>query len=145
MALQFGRRLSCNAAETPYELQNCKKILTDLASSRLCEIFCHDVSCDFETVPRHIVIYFRMEFYITSAARVKKFGFVIQSRDHSGDALSQWEMTLQCNVISHWLSPCPEWLLQRHWILWFKICMTHSRNFNPSFDSVRLIYPYMRQ
>ena len=25
--------------------------------------------------------------------------------------LSQWETTLQCNVISHWLSPCPEWSL----------------------------------
>ena len=25
--------------------------------------------------------------------------------------LSQWETTLQCNVVSHWLSPCPEWSL----------------------------------
>ena len=32
-------------------------------------------------------------------------------RGYSGYGLSQWEMTLQCNVISHWLSPCPEWSL----------------------------------
>ena len=33
---------------------------------------------------------------------------------HSGYGLSQWEATLQCNVVSHWLSPCPEWSL---WLL----------------------------
>ena len=27
------------------------------------------------------------------------------SRQHSGYGLSQWETTLQCNVVSHWLSP----------------------------------------
>ena len=32
-------------------------------------------------------------------------------RDHSGYVLSQWEMTLNCNIISHWLSPCPDWSL----------------------------------
>ena len=30
-------------------------------------------------------------------------------RDHSGNGLNQWEMLLQCNSISHWLSPYPEW------------------------------------
>ena len=29
--------------------------------------------------------------------------------DHSGHGLSRWEMTLHRNVISHWLSPYPEW------------------------------------
>ena len=29
-------------------------------------------------------------------------------RDNSGYGLSQWEMMLQCNIISHWLSPFPE-------------------------------------
>ena len=29
-------------------------------------------------------------------------------RYHSGYELSQWEVTLQCNVASHWLSPYPE-------------------------------------
>ena len=29
------------------------------------------------------------------------------SRDHSGYGLSQWETTLQCNIISHWLSLYP--------------------------------------
>ena len=31
-----------------------------------------------------------------------------QFRDHSGLGLSQWETTLQCNAVCHWLSPCPE-------------------------------------
>ena len=35
----------------------------------------------------------------------------IYHRDHSGYELSQWEMPLQCNVISHWLNPYPEWSL----------------------------------
>ena len=32
-------------------------------------------------------------------------------RDHSGYALSQWEMLLKYNTIWHWLSPYPEWSL----------------------------------
>ena len=36
-----------------------------------------------------------------------------RSRDHSGYELSQWETTLPCNVVSHWLSPYPEWSLRR--------------------------------
>ena len=31
---------------------------------------------------------------------------------YSGFELSQWETTLHCNVVSHWLSPYPEWSLQ---------------------------------
>ena len=31
--------------------------------------------------------------------------------DHSGYELSQWETTLQHNVVSHWLNPQPEWCL----------------------------------
>ena len=33
------------------------------------------------------------------------------SRAHSGYGLSQWETMLHCNVVSHWLSPYPEWAL----------------------------------
>ena len=33
----------------------------------------------------------------------------ILPRDHSRYGLSQWETTLHCNVVSHWLSPYPEW------------------------------------
>ena len=36
-------------------------------------------------------------------------------RDHFGYGLSQWEMMLHGNVISHWLSPCPEWSLCIKW------------------------------
>ena len=32
--------------------------------------------------------------------------------DHSGYGLSQWETTLHYNVVSHWLSPYPEWSLR---------------------------------
>ena len=35
------------------------------------------------------------------------------SRDHSGYWLSQWEVTLRCNVVSHRLSPYPEWSLSQ--------------------------------
>ena len=37
------------------------------------------------------------------------FGEVIMN--HSGYAPSQWEMTIQCNVVSHWLSAYTEWWL----------------------------------
>ena len=33
---------------------------------------------------------------------------------HSGYELGQWEMMLQCNAISHWLSSYPEWPLCLH-------------------------------
>ena len=33
----------------------------------------------------------------------------MDSKDHFGYGISQWEMTLQHNITSHWLSPCPEW------------------------------------
>ena len=32
-------------------------------------------------------------------------------RDHFVYAPSQWEATLQCNVVSHWLGACTEWSL----------------------------------
>ena len=33
------------------------------------------------------------------------------STPSTGYAFSQWEMMLQCGVVSHWLSPWPEWSL----------------------------------
>ena len=35
----------------------------------------------------------------------------VLNRDHSGCELSQWEMTLRCNVFSYWLSSYQEWSL----------------------------------
>ena len=35
----------------------------------------------------------------------------MQVIDHSGWGISQWETTLHRNVVSHWLSPYPEWSL----------------------------------
>ena len=49
-----------------------------------------------------------------------------QSRDHSGYGLGQWEKVLLCNTFSYWLSPCPEWSLQR-----LSICL-NSRQKNVS-------------
>ena len=31
---------------------------------------------------------------------------IMISRDQSEYGLNQWETTLQCNVVFHWLSPC---------------------------------------
>ena len=33
----------------------------------------------------------------------------VTSKEWQGYGLSQWETTLHCNVVSHWLSPYPEW------------------------------------
>ena len=30
--------------------------------------------------------------------------------DYAAHGVTQWETTLQCNVVSHWLSPCTEWV-----------------------------------
>ena len=33
-------------------------------------------------------------------------------KDHTEHGLNQWKTTLHCNIVSHWLSPCPEWFLR---------------------------------
>ena len=38
-------------------------------------------------------------------------GFHTTGRYHSVYTPSQWETTLQCNVVSHWLGTCTEWFL----------------------------------
>ena len=35
----------------------------------------------------------------------------VSTRDHNKYGFSQWDMTLHCNVIFHWLSPYSEWSL----------------------------------
>ena len=42
--------------------------------------------------------------------------------DPSGYGLSQWETTLQCNVVSHWLSPYREWFLVGIWDSIMRAC-----------------------
>ena len=37
--------------------------------------------------------------------------FVNCSKDHFGYGLGQWETTLHCNVVSHWLSPNTKWAI----------------------------------
>ena len=49
-------------------------------------------------------------------------------RDHFVYAFSQWETTLQCNIVSHWLGPYTEWSLIQGplsgW--WLKITDVHK-------------------
>ena len=45
--------------------------------------------------------------YLTHKCEFKLWSLVYL-RDHSGHGLSQWETTLHCNVVSHWLSQYPE-------------------------------------
>ena len=35
----------------------------------------------------------------------KAYAYILPPRDHFVYVLSQWETTLHCNVVSHWLSP----------------------------------------
>ena len=45
----------------------------------------------------------------TAPVSVKQIGRI---RDHFEYGLSQWETTLQGNVVSQWLSPYPEWSMR---------------------------------
>ena len=38
-----------------------------------------------------------------------------ETRDHFVNAPSQWETTLQCHIISHWLSTFTKWSLTNHY------------------------------
>ena len=42
-------------------------------------------------------------------------------RDYFYECPDQWEMTLQCNVISHWLGAFTKWSLVRHWLILFMV------------------------
>ena len=46
-------------------------------------------------------------------------------RDHFVYAPSQWETTLQCNVVSHWLGACKKWSL---YALWQCYCCISVKN-----------------
>ena len=41
----------------------------------------------------------------------------VEVRDHFVNVPSQWETTLQCNVVSHWRSTFTKWSLRRFWDL----------------------------
>ena len=45
--------------------------------------------------------------------KTPKLHIKCKGRDHFVYAPSQWETTLQCNIISHWLSAYTKWSLQR--------------------------------
>ena len=43
---------------------------------------------------------------------IKKFNRGMECREHSEFGRSQWETTLHCNVVSHWLCPYSEWSVE---------------------------------
>ena len=49
---------------------------------------------------------------------------VLSSRDQYTYGISQWETTLQCNVVSHWLSPYPNWSLSNTCIMAFRVSIS---------------------
>ena len=51
-------------------------------------------------------------------------------RDHSVCGSSQWVTTLQCNVVSHWLSPYTEWYLKfiTERTLWKLLSFHHTKH-----------------
>ena len=49
--------------------------------------------------------------------------FIVLFRNHSGYGLSQWEKPLQCNIVSRWLSPYPEWSVAFDIVPWSRHAM----------------------
>ena len=65
----------------------------------------------------------------------------LTNRNKSGYGLSKWETTLQCNVVSHWLSPYPKCFLHGplNWLVvvnWWPMRLakksTHASRYYPS-------------
>ena len=52
-----------------------------------------------------------MYWCLNSAIKIWLTPYVTFTRDHSGYGRSQLEMPLQCNIVSHWLNPYPDWSL----------------------------------
>ena len=52
-------------------------------------------------------------------------------RDHFVHAPSQWQMTLQCNISSHWLGAYTKWSLSHHWLWLSQSChLIHQVQWN---------------
>ena len=63
-------------------------------------------------------------------------------RDHFVPALSQWETTLHCNVVSRWLGPCTKWSLHP-----FQITATHcleslEKQYHTCISYMYILYMY---
>ena len=67
-----------------------------------------------------LIVFFLLVLWIPSVVLPTSFStnlhMVVQDmggiRDPSGYRFSQWETALQCNLVSDWLSPYPEWSLK---------------------------------
>ena len=56
----------------------------------------------------------------------------IYFRDPFVYGLSQWETTLQCNDVSHWLSPCIKWSLYcSHSVFYVSLCTPSRDDLSP--------------
>ena len=65
----------------------------------------------------------------------------------NGDAPSQWEATLQCNVATNWLGACTKWLLhcdhrcqEAHFSIWIRILLVEVVN-QTYYDFVTMRFP----
>ena len=76
----------------------------------LLDIFCYI---------KYIIPWNHQQCLLPNKEYLSTCNFIKQIRDQSGYWFSQWEMTLHCNVISHWLSPYPECSLQTL-IMWYR-------------------------
>ena len=52
--------------------------------------------------------------------------FLAWGSDHSVYVPIQWETTLQCNVVSHWLGTYTKWSLMRTFIIYSDVCHWHD-------------------
>ena len=76
----------------------------------------HDTADVFVSLLKSYTIIFKLNLICTGKALGDNFLLWFDSqlwccREQSGSGLSQWEMTLHCSIIPHWLSPYPEWSL----------------------------------
>ena len=67
----------------------------------------------------------------------KRWGLIMIADAHFVSAPSQWKMTLQCNVVSHWLAAYTKWSLHKPWH-W--LCRTNGSLSLTRKDRIGVIY-----
>ena len=78
-------------------------------------------------------MWFEMNVAVCYVPTWSQFGAIV--RDHIVHVPSQWETTLQCNVVSHWPSVCREWSLI---VLWWCECDALVSPLNPHVAHTRV-------
>ena len=67
--------------------------------------------------PRHLTFSFGRTIMLCDNKSLRSGLNPLSYRDHCGYGLSPSETTLHCNVVSHWLSPYPQWSLSYSGVL----------------------------